>query len=186
MGGSFNPVHIGHMILAQWLTQWTDLDEVWMLLSPCNPLKAGRNQADDSSRLDMLRIAVGSQPGIAASDFEMSMPRPNYTINTLHALSASYPDCTFRWIIGSDNWASIDRWYKPDEIIRDYGLIVYPRPGYPVDAESMPLGVTYVDAPVCSISSTMIREAIASHRQVNFFLPPGVYDYIMKHNLYQQ
>ncbi|MDE7407560.1 MAG: nicotinate (nicotinamide) nucleotide adenylyltransferase, partial [Muribaculaceae bacterium] len=171
-------------MLAQWLSQYTDLDEVWMLLSPCNPLKADRNQADDASRLAMLRIAVGSSANIVASDFELSMPRPNYTIRTLHALSAAYPDHSFRWIIGSDNWAGIDRWFQPDEIIRQYGLIVYPRPGYPIDPATLPDGVTYADAPICSISSTMIREAIAGHKQMNFFLPPGVYEYITAHNLY--
>lgn len=182
-GGSFNPVHSGHMMVASYIAQWCGLDEVWLMLSPLNPLKSDAGLLPDATRLDMLRIAVGDSPLVRVSDFELSMPRPSYTVDTMQALRQAYPDCSFRIIIGSDNWAIFDRWRDPEVLLRDFGVIIYPRPGYPLP-DRLPSGAMAVDAPVCSLSSTMIREAVAQGRDVTFFLPHGVWDYIKSNNLY--
>jgi nicotinate-nucleotide adenylyltransferase len=185
MGGSFNPVHIGHMIVASYIAQLGGVDEVWLMLSPQNPLKQGDDALlPDDVRMAMLRIAVGDNPRLKVCDIELSMPRPNYTINTLRRLAAEHLDCDFKLIVGTDNWQSFHRWRAPEEIIGEFGLIVYPRPGYPAaDATATP-GVTVVNAPQVEISSTFIREALAAGADVNFFLPAGVYRYISEHALY--
>ncbi|MDE7124877.1 MAG: nicotinate (nicotinamide) nucleotide adenylyltransferase [Muribaculaceae bacterium] len=190
MGGSFNPVHTGHMMVAQYVAQWCDgIDRVMMVLSPMNPLKTDmKAPASDKARMDMLEIAAGSSDGlIDVSDIELSMPRPSYTIDTLNLLSSKYPDTEFRLIIGSDNWNNFDKWKNADEIIDRFGLIVYPRPGYPPVSipDNLKDKVMIIDAPVADISSTWIRNAIACGRRVNFFLPPGVYEYIEAESLYR-
>lgn len=171
------------MMVASYIAQWCGLDEVWLMLSPLNPLKSDAGLLPDAVRLDMLRIAAGGSESVRVSDFELSMPRPSYTVDTMRALRHAYPDCDFRLIIGSDNWSIFDRWRDPDVLLRDFGVIVYPRPGYPV-SDIMPQGAESVDAPVCSLSSTMIREAVAQGHDVTFFLPHGVYDYIRSNHLY--
>lgn len=185
MGGSFNPVHIGHMIVASYIAQWGGLDEVWLTLSPQNPFKQGDNALlPDDVRMEMLRLAVGDDPMLRVCDVELSMPRPSYTVDTLRCLSSRYPDCDFKLIVGSDNWQSFSRWREPDEIIGRYGLIVYPRPGYPICGPHDVDGVSVVDAPQVELSSTFIRDAIEAGRDMNFFLPSGVYQYILSHGLY--
>lgn len=184
MGGSYNPVHAGHMIVASYIAQWGDLDEVWLTLSPQNPFKRNLTLADDAHRLEMLRIAVGDSPILRVCDVELSMPRPSYTVDTLARLSEMYPDCDFRLIVGADNWESFNRWRSPDEIVSRHGVIVYPRPGYSSEGCEDTPGVTCVEAPQVELSSTFIRDAIAAGRDMNFFLPPGVYQYITENGLY--
>ena len=161
LGGSFNPVHIGHLMLASYLSQWGYVDKVWLTLSPLNPLKEVSALIADTGRLAMLDIAAKGMTGTEVCDIELSMPRPSYTIDTLDELARRYPDKQFRLIIGSDNWLVFDRWREPKRILADYGIIVYPRPGYDVTAEMMRPGMTLADAPVADISSTFIRAAIA-------------------------
>lgn len=184
LGGSFNPVHIGHTMLASFLAQFTPLSEVWMVLSPRNPLKAHPDKLiDDLLRLRMLEIAANETPGVDLCDIELSMPRPSYTINTLRLLARRYPRKQFRLIIGSDNWRNFDQWRDHEEIIRNYGVVIYPRPGYelgPIYDEN----VEVVNAPQCQISSSFIRNGIARGKDMNVFLPPGVYRYIKDNNLY--
>ncbi len=184
LGGSFNPVHIGHVMLASYLKQFEGFDEVWLMLSPLNPLKM--NSADlipDVTRLRMLDIALKGAEGIKVSDIELSMPRPSYTINTLRYLAKRYPRHSFRLIIGADNWKIFSQWKDSQAIIDDYGVVVYPRPGYSVGT-IYDAGVEVVQAPMVDISSSFIRSAIARGKDMNFFLPPGVYDYIKTNNLY--
>lgn len=191
MGGSYNPVHIGHLMVAQFVAQWCEeVEKVVLMLSPLNPLKAGGEApASDSDRLEMLHIAVQSGGGrIGVSDIELSMPRPSYTIDTLRRLSAANTDVHYKLVIGSDNWNVFHKWRCADEIIDRFGLIVYPRPGYV--PRSVPDGlvgkVTIIEAPVADISSTWIRRALSQERRVNYFLPPGVYEYIKSHGLYRR
>lgn len=187
LGGSFNPVHIGHMMVASYVAQWCDeVDEVWLSLSPVNPLKADSDSLiADTERMNMLRIACSDSKTINATDFELSLPRPSYTIDTLHYLSEKFPDRSFRWIIGSDNFDILSQWKDSDKIISEYGIIVYPRPGYPLPA-NMPEGVVRVDAPQSAISSTWIRNALREGRDMNYFLPQRVYEYITQHKLYSK
>lgn len=189
LGGSFNPVHIGHVMLADYIAQFSEadpVDEVWLMLSPLNPLKTRPEElVPETDRMAMLRLACDMSPRLDACDIELSMPRPSYTIDSLNTLAALYPDCRFSLIIGSDNWAIFDRWRSYREIIMRFPPVIYPRPGYEVDAASLPEGVTMIpDAPVTDISSTMLRRAIAAGKDMTCFLPAGVAEYIRLNNLY--
>lgn len=183
LGGSFNPVHIGHMILASYLSQWGYVDEVWLTLSPRNPLKDPSELIPDLRRLAMLNIAVKGSDNIDICDIELSMPRPSYTVSTLELLRERNPDKKFKLIIGSDNWRNFDRWREPQKILDEFGVIVYLRPGYPV-AKSNVEGLEIANAPLLDISSTFVRQAISRGRDMNYFLPAGVYKYIKDNKLY--
>lgn len=183
LGGSFNPVHIGHMILASYLSQWGYVDEVWLTLSPRNPLKDPSELIPDLRRLAMLNIAVKGSANIDICDIELSMPRPSYTVRTLELLRERNPDKKFKLIIGSDNWRNFDRWREPQKILDEFGVIVYLRPGYPV-AKSNVEGLEIANAPLLDISSTFVRQAISRGRDMNYFLPAGVYKYIKDNKLY--
>ena len=127
-GGSYNPIHIGHLALANYLCEFGDLDEVWFMVSPQNPFKAHSSDLwDDNLRLELVRLAVEDYPKLQASDFEFHLPRPSYTIHTLDALQEAYPDHEFSLIIGEDNWQCFGRWYRGEEIARETPIIVYPR-----------------------------------------------------------
>lgn len=185
LGGSFNPVHIGHMMLASFLVEWGYVDAVWLTLSPLNPLKTGSNELiADIKRLAMLNIAIKGASKIDICDIELSLPTPSFTIKTLDALSQAYPSYKFKLVIGSDNWAVFDKWKDGEKILDNYGVIVYPRPGYPVDLHAD--GMEYVKAPTVNISSTFIRKALAKGRNMDYFLPQGVYKYILNHKLYTE
>lgn len=184
MGGSYNPVHIGHLMVADFVRQHAKLDSVLMMLSPMNPFKADSTELiDDSHRMSMLEIACSEIEGIEPCGLELNMPRPSYTIDTLHRLCEINPDNRYNIIIGSDNWLAFDRWRSAEEIICEFGVIVYPRPGYEIS--SVPsCGVEIVKAPTVDISSTIIREQIAAGFDMNIFLPRGVNSYIKSHKLY--
>lgn len=188
LGGSFNPVHLGHMMLASYLSQWGYVDQVWLTLSPQNPLKSPDLLVPDTKRLAMLNLAIKGAPAIDVCDIELTMPVPSYTIDTLDLLARRYPDRRFTLIIGSDNWAIFDRWREYRRILDTYGVIVYPRPGYPVSREEARsvLGMTLVEAPTVNISSTFVRQAVAEGRDMSYFLPAGVPRYIAEHKLYRQ
>lgn len=185
LGGSFNPVHIGHMMLASYLVQWGFVDRLWLTLSPRNPLKEPGELLPDMKRLSMLSIAAKGAPDIDICDIELSMPKPSYTINTLDVLHERYLDTRFKLVIGSDNWRIFDQWRDCRRILDEYGVIVYPRPGYPIANEHIE-GMEVVDAPMAHISSTFIRNAIARGRNMNYFLPAGVYKYIVDNKLYRK
>lgn len=184
LGGSFNPVHAGHMKLASYLSQWGYVDEVWLTLSPRNPLKEPGDLLPDMKRLAMLNIAVKGASAIDICDIELSLPKPSYTINTLDVLRERYPEYRFKLIIGSDNWRIFDQWRASRRILDEFGVIVYLRPGYPVDRRHVD-GLEVVDAPMMNVSSTFIRDAIARGRNMNYFLPAGVYKYIVDNRLYK-
>lgn len=184
LGGSFNPVHIGHLMLASYLRQFEDFDEVWLMLSPLNPLKVNSSELiPDVTRLRMLEMALKGAEGIKVSDIELSMPRPSYTIKTLRYLAKRYPRHSFRLIIGADNWKIFSQWKDSQTIIDDFGVVVYPRPGYQLGT-IYDAGVEVVNAPTAEISSSFIRNAIARGKDMTYFLPVGVYEYIKNNNLY--
>ena len=167
-GGSFNPIHLGHTTLGRWLVRRKFLDELWFIVSPQNPLKQASDLLRDEARLELARLAVGRKRGLHVSDFEFRLPRPSFMAGTLEALRAAYPDREFVLVIGADNWLDMPRWYRSDEILRHHRLLVYPRPGYPLDAASLPRpdatgfpSVTLVDTPLLDISSTQVRQSIA-------------------------
>lgn len=181
-GGSFNPVHNGHLALARYIAASGLVDNVWLTLSPLNPLK-NASAVSETDRLAMLEIAVLGMTDIKVCDIELSLPQPSYTINTLNTLQSIHPDYRFRLITGADNLAIFDRWHDSRRIIEDYGLIVYPRPGYTLQGSSSVI-TTLPDAPLHNISSTEIRHRIALGNDVSALLPHDVYQYILKHHLY--
>ena len=182
-GGSFNPIHKGHLMLAQYLSQHTQLDEVWLTLSPQNPLKKSNELLDDEHRLAMLRLATEGIVGVEVCDVELSMPRPSYTINTLDTLSQKFSHCSFRLVIGGDNWNLFDKWKDYQRIIDDYGVVIYPRPGYDLNP-IVSKNVEVVEAPLADVSSTQIRKAIKCGEDVKSLLPQGVWEYIKENKLY--
>ena len=173
--GSFNQIHIGHLALANYLCEFEGLDEVWFLVTPHNPLKAQEGLMEDNLRLQLVKAAVAEYPRFRASDFEFHLPKPSYTIHTLEALKQKYPDMVFTLIVGADNWVCFDRWFEAKRIVDEFSLMIYPRPGYAVERESLPPHVTLVDAPNIEVSSTFIRQAMAEGRDVRYFLHPAVY-----------
>ena len=174
-GGSFNPIHNGHISLARQLREKAGLDEVWLMVSPQNPLKAQADLLDDQIRMEMARLAVEGETGIIASDYEMHLPKPSYTWNTLEALKRDYPDREFVLMIGGDNWQLFDKWYRADDIRNQYQIIVYPRRGYEGGIDGLDL---------INISSTEIRDCIQAGKPINHLVPKAVAEYIKEHELY--
>lgn len=129
-GGSFNPIHIGHLALANYLCEFNNLDELWFLVSPHNPLKSQEDLLDDNLRLELTKLAIEGYDKFKVSDFEFNLPRPSYSINTLNKLKEAYPEREFVLIIGADNWKFFDKWKDSKKILSDFSIIVYPRMGY--------------------------------------------------------
>ena len=170
-GGSFNPIHKGHISLARQLREKAGLDEVWLMVSPQNPLKQSSDLLDDSVRMQMVQLALQNEPHIIASDYEMRLPKPSYTWNTLQALSKDYPDREFVLLIGGDNWALFDKWYHHEDIQKNYRIVVYPRtPGEPG---------------FINISSTDIRQRIKAGKGIRRLVPKVVADFIEEKGLYK-
>lgn len=177
-GGSYNPIHIGHLALANYLCEFDELDEVWFMVSPQNPLKHNDELWDDDLRLELVRLSVQGYSKLHASDFEFHLPRPSYTIDTLDALKKTYPDDEFTLIIGADNWLLFPQWKQPEEIISRHRLIIYPRPGYDINESIFPANVRLVNTPLLQISSTFIRKSLKQGKDVRYFLHPKVWEKI--------
>ena len=176
-GGSYNPIHIGHLALANYLCEYGDLDEVWFMVSPQNPFKAYSSDLwDDQLRLELVRLAVEDYPKFHASDFEFHLPRPSYMVNTLQKLREAHPDREFTLIIGADNWMSFPRWKDANIIMANHPLIVYPRHGYEIDENTLPAKVRLVNTPLLEVSSTFIRESLETGKDVRYFLHPKVWE----------
>lgn len=180
--GSFNPVHIGHLALANYICEFDDLDEVWFVVTPHNPFKDGQELMDDNLRLNMVKHAVEGYPHFRVSDIEFGLPRPSYTINTLDKLNELYPHNEFHLIVGSDNWSCFNSWREARRILATSHILVYPRSGYPVDTASLPPNVRLVNAPIIEISSTFIRQALRTGKDIRYFLPPSVWKEMVLHS----
>lgn len=170
-GGSFNPIHNGHIALARHLLQEAELDEIWFVVSPQNPFKVQQQLLADDKRLLLVRQALAPYPQLVASDFEFSLPRPSYMWHTLQGMSAQWPDRELHLIIGADNWLCFDRWYHADDIRRTYPIIIYPRQGYDITPADLPQGVRLVNTPLYNVSSTEIRADIAAGRDISGKVP---------------
>jgi nicotinate-nucleotide adenylyltransferase len=178
--GSFNPVHNGHLAIAQRVLEDHAADEVWFLISPRNPLKKAGILWPESDRLEMVRLAVKDIPGMKVSDYEFHFPRPSFTVNTLESLKSDYPENDFVLLVGGDNMSGIQRWYKYQRILDDFGLIVYPRPGFSTEEFKDRPNVRIIEAPLLNISATEIREKILNNESIDDLVPVKVADYIRK------
>lgn len=183
-GGSFNPIHNGHIQLARQLREAAGLDEVWLMVSPQNPLKEQAGLLDDDLRLQMARQALADEPFIEVSDYEFHLPRPSYTWNTLQTLKTDFPDREFVLLIGGDNWERFSRWYRADDIVSNYQIIVYPRRGSDIDLTSLPPTVSVVEAELLDISSTEIRRRVRRGQSITGMVPDGIVQAVEK--LYRQ
>ena len=184
--GSFNPIHIGHQKLAEYLIDNQIVDEVWFVVSPCNPLKNQEDVIDENIRLDILMLAIKQQKKFKASDIEFMMPVPSYSIDTLHLLTTLYPDYQFSLIIGTDNALVFDQWKDYHQILTNYQVLVYPRHGYDFKIVSYRYPqMRLLESPYFDISSTQIRDFIAQKKDVSQWLHPSVYQFIIENNLYQ-
>ena len=173
-GGSFNPIHRGHIALADFVVQGGWTDEVWLLVSPQNPLKAAAGLLPEQLRLALAQQATENYDRIKVSDFEFHLPRPSFTYKTLAALRESYPDRSFQILIGADNWLCFDRWAHHEELLRDYELLVYPRQGYDIHTASLPPNVRFVPAPLFPFSSTQLREMLLRGEDLSGILPQEI------------
>ncbi len=183
-GGSFNPIHYGHIRLARQLLVLAALDEVWFVVSPQNPLKQQTDLLDDDLRLQMVEMALQREKGLRASDIEFRLPRPSYTWNTLQTLREEHPDDEFTLLIGGDNWERFPLWYRADDIVRNYNIVVYPRTGSDIDERQLPPTVHIVRTRRINISSTMVRQRIALGQTLSRLVPKAVADFIEKKRLY--
>lgn len=185
-GGSFNPIHRGHTELAASIVQQGLVDELWLLVSPLNPLK--QNSTSDiveyEHRLNMARLATEGIEGVEVSDFERNLPIPSYTITTLGELRKAYPQHEFVLVIGADNWERFPRWFHAEEIIAEYRILIYRRPGCELDETALPSSVRVVETPLYDISSTEIREGLQRGEDMKEWVDEKVSGYIKEHELY--
>ncbi len=183
--GSFNPIHTGHMIIANIMAEATDLKKVWFIVTPQNPLKPSKGLLHDFDRYDMVRAAAYDNYKLEVSDVEFHLPKPNYTIHTLVHLSEHHPDKQFRVIIGEDNLSSFTHWKNYDRILEDYGLYVYPRPNVTTSELKRHPNVKLVEAPMIDISATFIRHCIRKGQSIRYLVPDPVEEMIRSKNFYR-
>lgn len=184
--GSFNPIHIGHLIVSNTVYQYSDVDQIWFVVSPLNPHKRqSKSLIHEFDRIDMVERAIEDQNNFKATDIEFHLPKPNYTINTLVYLEEKYPNHNFRIIIGEDNLTSFKRWKNYEIILENYGLIVYPRANTKDTELKFHQNVTLVEAPQIDISASFIRRNIKSGKSIKYLVPDKVAEFIKDRRLYQ-
>ncbi len=183
-GGSFNPIHNGHIFLAKKIMMLASLDEIWFVVSPQNPLKSESDLLCDDKRLEMVSMALKDEKSLVPSDYEFHLPRPSYTWDTLQSLSKKYPGRSFSLIIGADNWQDFDKWYHHKEIISNYEIVIYPRKGVVIDHRNVPNNVILADTDMIDISSTDIRMKIRRGEYIKDLVPEAVCDIIQREGLY--
>jgi nicotinate-nucleotide adenylyltransferase len=184
--GSFNPVHSGHMIIAQFMAEFSVLDQIWMVVSPQNPLKPAGTLLQDYQRLQLVELAIDGYRKIKVSKIEFELPRPSYTIHTLAYLREKHPEHEFALIMGADNLETFHKWKNYELILEDHDIFVYPRPGSDGGNLKDHSRVHWTDAPVMEISSTFIRNAIKNKKDVSFMMPEKVAAYIEEMNFYRK
>ena len=182
LGGTFDPLHNGHLAIAQSILDQSLADEVWLLVTPCNPWKKESRLLDDHLRYDMVAEAVKEIPGICASDYEFNLPKPSYTANTLRRISADFPDREFILTIGADNWVKFHNWREADFILDNYPIIVYPRQDYPI--ENLSEKATILACPLMNVSSTQIRQMVRDGLPIDEKVPASVARTIAEKQLY--
>ncbi len=195
--GTFNPIHVGHMVIANYMADFTDLDQVWLVVSPQNPLKNKASMLEDYHRLALVNVAIEDNQALRASNIEFKLSKPSYTINTLAVLEETYPDHTFSLIMGEDNLRTLNKWKNFEHILKAHHLYVYPRPlteSELVELKTVPETPTefkkhphvhICDAPVMKVSSSFIRNAIKEGKDVRYLLTDPVYKYVKEMHFYE-
>ena len=184
--GSFNPIHVGHMVLANYMATFTDLDLVWFVVSPHNPLKEKASLLNQNQRLHMVNLAIGDSDILKSSNIEFGLTQPSYTINTLAHLKEKYPKHRFSLIMGEDNLASFTKWKNYDEILKNHFIYVYPRPNCSSEDLKSHKNIIMTEAPLMDISSTMIRQALKDKKNVSYFVPQAVWEYLNEMSFYKK
>jgi len=186
--GSFNPIHIGHLILANYILENSDMEELWFVVSPQNPFKEKKSLLKDNNRLDMVQLALKNYPKMRASNVEFSLPKPSYTIDTLTYLKEKYPDYSFSLIMGEDNLESLHKWKNAELLIKNYQIIVYPRILNEDQNKSEYFqheNISLIKAPIIELSATEIRQMIKEGKNVRPMLPPEVFEYLDGSSFYK-
>lgn len=182
--GSFNPIHNGHLIIAQSVLEYAKLDEIWFIVSPQNPFKRNKKLLHEFDRYDMVRLSIEDNDRFRVSDIEFNMPRPSFTIDTLVYMKEKNPSREFKLIIGGDNLAVFPKWKNSEKILDEFGLIVYPRPGS-ADAEELEHpNIDYIKAPLLDISATFIRKCIREGKSIKYLVPQKAAEFISDRKLY--
>ena len=184
--GSFNPIHNGHLMLANYMAEFTDLDEVWFVVSPQNPLKDKNTLLAEHHRLALVRIAVEDQQKLGVTDIEFKMPRPSYTIDTLTWLGEKYPNREFVLISGTDIFSSFHKWKNYESILEFYSVYVYPRPGSSLGDFADNPKIKLFPAPMMEISSSFIRKGIKAKKNMRYWMPDKVYEYMQEMHFYEK
>lgn len=186
--GTFNPIHVGHLIIANHMAEHSDLDQIWMVVTPHNPLKQKNTLLDDYQRLHLVRLATEDYPKIKPTDIEFKLPQPNYTVNTLAHLSEKFPQHEFSLIMGEDNLKSLHKWKNYEYILQHHDIYVYPRVSEEGENELFKNHprIQVIDAPVVEISSTVIRDNIKKNKNIRPLLPQKVWEYVVHNNFYKK
>jgi nicotinate-nucleotide adenylyltransferase len=183
--GSFNPIHVGHMIVANCMSENADLDKVWFVVSPQNPLKPSKGLLHEFDRYDLVKAAIADNYKLEVSDVEFHLPKPSYTIHTLAHLHEKHPNSKFRLILGEDNLANFTQWKNYEQILEQFGLYVYPRPQVAPSALRKHPHVTLVEAPLLDISATYIRQCIRNNKSIRYLVPEAVEEMIRLKQFYR-
>ncbi|MFZ4542456.1 MAG: nicotinate (nicotinamide) nucleotide adenylyltransferase [Saprospiraceae bacterium] len=184
--GSFNPIHVGHLIIANYMATQSDLKEVWLVVSPHNPLKVKTTLANDFDRLHLVRLAIEDNPVLKASDIEFSLPKPSYTIDTLSYLTEKFPKREFVLIMGGDNIATLNKWKNYEQILQHFSIYVYNRPESDPGEFATHPKIHFFEAPLLDISATYIREAIRNRKSVRYLVPDKVFEYFEGSTMYRK
>jgi nicotinate-nucleotide adenylyltransferase len=184
--GSFNPIHNGHMIIANYIIEFSDLDQIFFVVSPQNPLKEKASLLADYHRLALVKEAIGDSTRFSACDIEFKMPKPSYTIDTLIYLKEKYPEKEFSLIIGGDSLNSFPKWKNFQQILKDYQIIVYPRPNFDISEYKNYKNIKVLNAPLMEISSTFIRNAVSDKKDIRFFMPERAWNYMREMHFYEK
>lgn len=184
--GSFNPVHIGHMIIADYMAEFGGLQQVWLIVSPHNPLKSKQSLAPDYDRLHLVQLAIGEHPKLRASDIEFHLPKPSYTVDTLAYLREKYPGREFALIMGGDNLLSFHKWKNHEFLLQNYSIYVYRRPSYDAGELAKHPNVRIFDAPLLDISASFVRECIKNGKSIRYLVPEPVFKYLETSHLYRK
>lgn len=185
--GTYNPIHIGHLAIANYIVEFTDIDQLWLVVSPQNPHKEKKNLLDDYQRLEMVHRAVEGDDRLRASNIEFNLPKPSYTVDTLAYLKDQYPNYDFTILMGSDNLENFHKWKNYETILENYGVIVYPRPGFDRSKVQFHKNISIVEeAPLMEISASFIRKAIGNGKDVRHFIPQKAWEYLEEMNFYRK